>query len=62
MEDRAAVGAEFYFGGALRTVRAREEVILSAGTFNSPHLLMLSGIGSAQLLKQHNVSEDLRLA
>lgn len=33
-----------------RTLRCRGEVILSAGAFNSPHLLMLSGLGPAQAL------------
>lgn len=34
-----------------RIVKARKEVILTAGTINSPRLLELSGIGSAELLK-----------
>ena len=34
---------------------ARKEYILSAGTFFSPHLLMLSGIGDPELLKQNNI-------
>ncbi|WP_016817807.1 GMC family oxidoreductase [Salinispora arenicola] len=32
-------------------LRAEREVIVSAGTYNSPHLLMLSGIGPADLLR-----------
>ncbi len=35
--------------------RARREVIVSAGTFNSPQLLMLSGIGPADALRRHDI-------
>jgi choline dehydrogenase len=36
----------------IKTIRCRNEVILCAGTFSSPQLLMLSGIGDPELLKQ----------
>ena len=42
-------------GGAMRSVGARRAVILSAGTFNSPQLLQLSGIGPPELLKSHGI-------
>ncbi|CAF1158812.1 unnamed protein product [Adineta ricciae] len=35
---------------------ARKEYILSAGVFFSPHLLMLSGIGDSDILRQHNIT------
>lgn len=54
MEGRRAVGVEGLSGSEARTIRARE-VILSAGSFVSPHLLMLSGIGEASDLARHGI-------
>lgn len=42
-------------GGRTRFIEARGEVILSAGAIESPKLLMLSGIGSADELRQHGI-------
>jgi choline dehydrogenase len=53
LDGRRAVGVRYRTGGcagALREVRARREVILSGGTYNSPQLLQLSGIGPQALL------------
>ncbi len=47
-EGRRAVGVEYEQGGAVRVLRARREVIVSAGALQSPHILMLSGVGPAE--------------
>ncbi|WP_025130346.1 GMC family oxidoreductase [Pseudomonas sp. PH1b] len=54
-QGRRAVGIEFEKDARIVSVRARREVILSAGAVNSPQLLQLSGVGPAQLLRQHGI-------
>ncbi|KAJ8958505.1 hypothetical protein NQ318_002299, partial [Aromia moschata] len=51
-ETKTVYGVEFYKRKVKYTVRATKEVILSAGTFHSPQLLMLSGIGPKEHLKE----------
>ena len=50
-EGTHAVGVEYLHEDMLHQVRISEEVIVSAGTFDSPKLLMLSGIGDAKRLQ-----------
>jgi choline dehydrogenase len=51
-ENNRAVGVEYVKGGVTASVRARGEVILSAGTFKSPQLLELSGVGDPSRLRK----------
>lgn len=55
IENGRAVGVEIERGGKIEVVRANKEVIVSASSFNSPKLLMLSGIGPAQHLKDMGI-------
>ncbi|MBZ9962336.1 GMC family oxidoreductase [Mesorhizobium sp. BR1-1-2] len=50
-EGKRAVGIEYLQNGQTKTVRAGREIILSAGSINSPQLLQLSGVGPSALLK-----------
>ncbi len=57
-EGKRAVGVRYLHGGpgaAVREVRARKEVIVSCGTFNTPKLLQLSGVGPGPLLQSHGI-------
>jgi choline dehydrogenase-like flavoprotein len=47
--------------GNKHAIRARRGVILAGGAFNSPQLLMLSGIGPAELLRQHRIESRVNL-
>lgn len=56
IEGGRAVGVDYVSGGELHTVRAAEEVVLCAGAYASPQILMLSGIGPADHLRQHGIA------
>ncbi|ATG45639.1 GMC family oxidoreductase [Phaeobacter piscinae] len=49
------VGAKVHHKGKPVSVTASKEVVLSAGAVNSPQILQLSGIGPAELLKEHGI-------
>ncbi|MFD8386104.1 GMC family oxidoreductase [Streptomyces sp. NPDC059679] len=55
IEDGRAAGVEVNRGGTVEVARADREVILSAGTYESPKLLMLSGIGPAATLSAFGI-------
>ena len=51
-----AVGVEIARGGAVEEIRADRDVILSAGAYQSPVLLMISGIGPAEDLEAYGMT------
>ena len=55
-DGRRATGVEFKRGAETHTATAKRELIVSGGSFHSPHLLQLSGLGPAALLKRHGIS------
>ena len=55
LEGKRACGVAYYQDQQLRQVKARREVIMAAGAFGSPQLLMLSGIGAAAELQKFGV-------
>ena len=55
IEGSRASGVEVITPAGRETIRADREVILSAGVFGSPQLLMLSGIGPAGHLREHGI-------
>ncbi len=52
IEGKRATSVDYDQSGTVKSARATREVIVSSGTFNSPQLLMLSGIGPADHLKE----------
>jgi choline dehydrogenase-like flavoprotein len=55
LEDRRATGVRYRRGREAFEATARREVIVAGGVFGSPQLLLLSGIGPADELRQHGV-------
>ena len=58
VEQGRAVGVEIEHRGKRQIIRARREVVLAAGSINSPKLLMLSGIGPGEALAQHGITVE----
>ncbi len=63
MQGTHATGVEYLHRGNLKRVQATREVVVASGTFNTPQLLMLSGIGPAAHLREHGIRTlaDLRV-
>ena len=55
-EGKRAVGVEYRQGTETRQIRARREVIVASGAFQTPQLLMLSGIGDHAALAKHGIA------
>lgn len=55
LQGKRAVGVAYRRNGRIEEARAKTEVILSAGSFQSPQLLMLSGIGPRDELEKHGI-------
>ena len=55
LEDKVAKGVEYVVNGKVETAAASNEVILSAGSIGSPHILQLSGIGDRDILEKAGV-------
>lgn len=60
-ENDRAVGVEVLRNNVSETVRAEREVIVSAGAYHSPHLLLLSGIGPAAELRSLGIEPRVDL-
>src|SRR6201991_342306 len=54
-EGKRAKAVEYKQNGQLRSARARKEVLVSGGAYNSPQLLQLSGVGPSDLLQTHGI-------
>jgi len=52
---RRAQSVQYRKNGSIHTVRARKEILVSSGAYNSPQLLQLSGVGPAELLRKHGI-------
>ena len=59
IENGRATGVEYEQSGNRVVAHANREVILSGGTIGSPHLLMLSGVGPADHLREHGIEVQL---
>ncbi len=51
-EGKKAISVSFYRNGRIETVKANKEILLSAGSIGSPHILQVSGIGDNQKLQR----------
>ncbi|QIB41281.1 choline dehydrogenase (plasmid) [Rhizobium oryzihabitans] len=56
MDGSTIQGVEYEIGGVVKKAMAGKEVVLSAGAFDTPKILMLSGIGDTDTLKAHDIA------
>jgi choline dehydrogenase len=57
-----AASVEYRIGDSLHRARARREIVMAAGALETPRLLLLSGIGPAEALRQHGIPVEHALA
>ncbi len=62
IEDGRATGVEIRHNNQNKCLTARREVVVSAGAFGSPKMLMLSGIGPRDELERHGIEVKHELA
>ena len=55
-DGKKAVGVNYYTGDKLNTVKTNKEVILSAGSIGSPHILQVSGVGDSKKIKKYGIN------
>ena len=55
-EGRRAVGVRWRKNGEARSARCRGEVVLAAGAIGSPHIMLLSGVGPAEHLRERGIA------
>jgi choline dehydrogenase len=56
LDGKRATGVQWTDKSGSHQAKSRREIILSGGTFNSPQLLQISGIGPEALLKKHGIA------
>jgi choline dehydrogenase len=54
-DGRRAVAVEYHKAASVRIARARKEILVSGGAYNSPQLLQLSGVGPGELSRKHGI-------
>jgi choline dehydrogenase-like flavoprotein len=61
-DGKCATGVDVSLEGRVQSINARREVLLCGGAINSPQLLMLSGVGPVEHLREHGITPvtDLR--
>lgn len=62
LEEGRAVGVRAQINGQMADLRARCEVVLSAGAIGSPQILMLSGVGAGEELQPHGIDVRCELS
>ncbi|KAJ8728003.1 hypothetical protein PYW08_016388 [Mythimna loreyi] len=61
LDGRSVRGVEVFYRGKMLTLKAKHEVIISAGSIDTPQLLLLSGIGPEKHLTEKNIKTVINL-